>query len=295
MLIRVRHKTTYSYERPAQSVIQLLRLTPRNHEGQSVRKWRIELEEEGTLRSGQDAFGNVTHMLSLGGPIEKITLTVEGEVEKQDTNGILRHSLEPFPPALFLRETDLTQPDAALIDFAKGCAAKAGGSGLKVMHELMAAINQQVAFDTEPTTATTTAVQAFEMKRGVCQDLSHIFIACARSLGIPARYIGGYLLRSDDTPNQEAGHAWIETYIKDLGWVGFDPANGVCPTEAHIRVSVGLDYLGAAPVRGSRYGGSDEQMDVAVVVDQAAGGPTGVQQQRRPTGFGRQMGDQVQQ
>jgi len=131
------------------------------------------------------------------------------------------------------------------------------------------------------------------MKRGVCQDLSHIFIACARSLGIPARYIGGYLLRSDDTPHQEAGHAWIETYIKDLGWVGFDPANGVCPTEAHIRVSVGLDYLGAAPVRGSRYGGTAEQMDVAVTVDRA--GPTSVQQQRRPQGFGGQMGDHSQQ
>lgn len=293
MLIRVRHKTTYTYDRPAQSVIQLLRLTPRNHEGQTVRKWRIELEEDGALRSGQDAFGNITHMLSLAGNINKITLTVEGEVEKQDTNGMLRHSLEPFPPALFLRETDLTKPDAALLDFAQRCATKAGGSGLKVMHELMAAINREVTFDIEPTTATTTAAQAFEMQRGVCQDLSHIFIACARSLGIPARYVGGYLLRSDDVEHQDAGHAWIEAYIPDLGWVGFDPANGVCPTEAHIRVSVGLDYLGAAPVRGSRYGGAEEQMDVAVTVDRA--GPTGVQQQRRPLGSGRQMGDHSQQ
>jgi transglutaminase-like putative cysteine protease len=293
MLIRVRHKTTYSYERPAQSVIQLLRLTPRNHEGQTVRKWRIELENDGTLKSGQDAFGNVTHMLSLTGSIERVVLTVEGEVDKQDTNGMLRHALEPFPPALFLRETDLTKPDAAIIDFARRSAAKAGGSELKVMHELLAAINQQVTFDTDPTDAETTAAQAFEMKRGVCQDLSHILIAAARSLGIPARYIGGYLLRSDDVEHQDAGHAWIEAYIRDLGWVGFDPANGVCPTEAHIRVSVGLDYLGAAPVRGSRYGGAEEQMDVAVTIDRA-GGATGIQQQRRPVAGSQQMGDHSQ-
>jgi transglutaminase-like putative cysteine protease len=293
MLIRVRHKTTYTYERPAQSVIQLLRLTPRNNEGQSVRKWRIELENDGTLRSGQDAFGNVTHMLSLAGPIERITILVEGEVEKQDTNGIIRHSLEPFPPALFLRETDLTKPDAAIIDFARQAALKAGGSQLKILHELLAAINRQITFDTEPTSTVTTAVQAFEMQRGVCQDLSHIFIACARSLGIPARYIGGYLLRSDDVHHQDAGHAWIEAYIRDLGWIGFDPANGICPTEAHIRVSVGLDYLGAAPVRGSRYGGADEQMDVAVTVDRANTG-TAVQQQRRPLSSGTQMGDHSQ-
>jgi transglutaminase-like putative cysteine protease len=294
MLIRVRHKTTYTYQQPAQSVIQLLRLTPRNCEGQSVRKWRIELENDGTLRSGQDAFGNVTHMLSLAGPIEKLTISVEGEVEKQDTNGMLRHSLEPFPPALFLRETDLTKPDAAILDFTRQAAAKAGGSELKVLHELLAAINRQINFDTEPTNTLTTAAQAFEMKRGVCQDLSHIFIACARSLGIPARYVGGYLLRSDDVHHQDAGHAWIEAFIRDLGWIGFDPANGVCPTEAHIRVSVGLDYLGAAPVRGSRYGGADEQMDVAVTVDKAAGNGTAVQQQRRVLGSNAQMGDHSQ-
>src|SRR5258708_23644396 len=117
MLIGVRHKTTYTYQQPAQSVIQLLRLTPRNHEGQTVRKWRIELENDGTLRSGQDAFGNVTHMLSLAGPIERLTISVEGEVEKQNTSRMLRHFLEPLSPALFLRETHLTQPHAPLNHF----------------------------------------------------------------------------------------------------------------------------------------------------------------------------------
>ncbi|MET1028638.1 MAG: transglutaminase family protein [Dongiaceae bacterium] len=274
MLLRIRHATTYHYDRPAQSVIQLLRMTPRPYEGQTVRKWRIDLENDGTLRSGQDAFGNITHMLSLAGPVETVTLTVEGEVEKQDTGGILRNTLETFPPALFLRETDLTRPNAEMVDFARKVAAKAGGSQLKLLHELLGTINREIAFDTEPTDAATAAVEAFALKRGVCQDLTHIFIACARSLGLPARYIGGYLWHSDEMSQEEAGHAWAEVYVNDLGWVGFDAANGICPTEAHVRVSVGLDYLGAAPVRGSRYGGAEERLEVAVTVDRA-----GLQQQ----------------
>ena len=85
----------------------------------------------------------------------------------------------------------------------------------------------------------------------MCQDLTHIFIAAARSLAIPARYIGGHFHRADGVTEQEAGHAWAEAFVPDLGWVAFDPANGICATDAHVRVAVGLDYLGAAPVRGS--------------------------------------------
>ena len=103
----------------------------------------------------------------------------------------------------------------------------------------------------------------------MCQDWSHVFIAAARSQGIPARYIGGYMFRADGQIQQEAGHAWVEAYVDGLGWVGFDPANGVSPTDAHIRVAVGLDYLGASPVRGSRYGGTQEQLSVSVAVEQA--------------------------
>src|SRR5262249_60583923 len=94
---------------------------------------------------------------------------------------------------------------------------------------------------------------AFALKRGVCQDLTHIFIAAARAIGFPARYVSGYLHRADGVVHQEAGHAWAEAHVSGLGWVAFDPANGICATDAHIRVAAGLDYLGAAPVRGTRF------------------------------------------
>ena len=112
--------------------------------------------------------------------------------------------------------------------------------------------------------------EAFALKRGVCQDLSHVFIAASRSLGIPARYVGGYFCRNDGEGEQDAGHAWAEAFVPDLGWVAFDTANGLCPTDAHARVAVGLDYLGAAPVRGMRYGGGTETLAVDIHIDQAS-------------------------
>src|SRR5205085_2765653 len=91
----------------------------------------------------------------------------------------------------------------------------------------------------------------------------------AREIGFPARYVAGYFHRADRVVRQEAGHAWAVAHVADFGWVAFDPANGICAADAHIRVAVGLDYLGAAPVRGTRYGGGAEHLSVTVVVDQA--------------------------
>jgi transglutaminase-like putative cysteine protease len=138
------------------------------------------------------------------------------------------------------------------------------------MHGLLERLHAEMTFDTSPTQSTTTAAEAYALRRGVCQDLTHVFITAARSLGVPARYVGGYFRRNDGVSEQDAGHAWAEAFVPDLGWVAFDAANGICATDAHVRVAVGLDYLGAAPVRGTRYGGSGESLTVAVQVDQSA-------------------------
>jgi transglutaminase-like putative cysteine protease len=135
----------------------------------------------------------------------------------------------------------------------------------------MTQINEHMTFDEDPTNSGTSAVEAFGLKRGVCQDYAHVFIACARSGGVPARFVSGHFLRADGVVNQQAGHAWAEAFVPDLGWVGFDPANGISTTDAHARVAIGLDYLGAAPVRGTRYGGGMETLTVAVKVEQAGG------------------------
>ena len=270
MRIRISHTTTYHYETPPKGVTQLLRLTPRNHDSQYVVDWRIELSEDCELHQHEDAFGNITHAFTVEGPFSELSVAVHGIVETQDTHGLVQGTIERFPPSLFLRETELTQPDSAITNFAAGLRADAKTDDtLSLLHRLLNAIDSEMTFDNDPTHTVTTAAEAFRMRRGVCQDLTHIFIAAARELRVPARYVGGHLWRADGVTAQEAGHAWAEAYVEGLGWVGFDAANCISPTDAHVRVAVGLDYLGAAPVRGTRYGGSGESMQVSVLVDQA--------------------------
>ena len=269
MRIRIAHTTSYRYAQPARAVIQTLRLTPRNHDGQYVVGWRIDVSENCQLAQHEDAFGNISHVFTVDGPLSELSLSVEGEVETQDTHGVVKGTVERFPPSLYLRETVLTHIDPAIADFAQAARKDAAGDALKTMHNLVQRLHADMAFDTAPTGTTTTAAEAFALKRGVCQDISHIFIAGARSLGVPARYIGGHFHRADGLTDQEAGHAWAEAFVPDLGWVAFDPTNGIATTDAHVRVAVGLDYLGAAPVRGTRHGGGTESMQVAVMVRQS--------------------------
>ena len=269
MRIRISHATTYRYETPPTAVTQLLRLTPRNYDGQYVVNWRVDLSEDCLLHQHEDAFGNIIHSFTAEGPFKELSVSVEGEVDTNDTKSVVSGTVERFPPSLFLRETDLTRADAAIKEFAQGTRADAGSDTLTLLHGMLKALNREITFDTDPTHTATTAAEAFALHRGVCQDLTHIFITAARQLGIPARYIGGHFHRVDGVTAQEAGHAWAEAYIENLGWVGFDPTNGIGTTEAHVRVAVGLDYLGAAPVRGTRLGGSGETLQVAVHVDQA--------------------------
>jgi transglutaminase-like putative cysteine protease len=270
MRIRISHATSYHYDTPPKSVTQVLRLTPRNHDGQFVVDWRIDVSQDCQVHQHEGAFGNISHVFSADGPFEDLTVTVAGVVDTQDTRGIVGGTIERFPPSLYLRETALTAPDAAIIEFAEATRQDVGNDTLTLLHALMNRLNAEITFDTEPTQVETTAAEAFAGRRGVCQDGTHIFIAAARHLGIPTRYISGHFFRGDDVTAQDAGHAWAESYVDTLGWVGFDPTNGISPTEAHVRVAVGLDYLGAAPVRGTRYGGGGETLKVAVNVDQAS-------------------------
>ena len=269
MRIHISHATTYHYDTPPNSVIQMLRLTPRNHDGQYVVNWRVDLSEDCLLHQHEDAFGNISHFFTAEGPFNELAIAVEGEVDTHDTKSVVNGAVERFPPGLYLRETALTQPDPAIIDFADSTRADAGSETLPLLHGLMMALHREIKFDTDPTHSATTAAESFALRRGVCQDLTHIFIAAARQLGIPARYVGGHFYRADGVTEQTAGHAWAEAYVEHLGWVGFDPTNGICTTEAHVRVAIGLDYLGASPVRGTRFGGSGETLKVAVHVAQA--------------------------
>jgi len=268
MRLRIAHTTTHRYEPPAASVIQVLRLTPRNHEGQYVIGWRIDISADLRLNAHEDAFGNLTHVLTADGPFEALSIQVEGEVETQNTDGIVRGTLERFPLGMFLRDTPLTQADLAIRDFALGVRAANSGDRLAELHALLEELHEGMIRENDTSRPPTAmAAEVFARKRGVTHDLTHVFIGAARSLEIPARYIAGYRCGGAGAA-PHSGHAWAEAHVEGLGWVGFDVANCVSPTDAYVRVAVGLDALGAAPVRGTRYGLGEETLAVAIRVDQ---------------------------
>lgn len=258
MRIRIDYRTTYRYEFAATGIVQALRLRPGNHDAQHIRHWRVDVDVDGVMRESVDAFGNRLDMFYADAPASTLTISVVGEADVTDVIGMVQGAAEPLPAKIFLRTTPLTAPDAQLVDLAEGVR---GDGALPTLHGLMAAMHARIGFDTSATDVATAASDALAAGRGVCQDFAHIFCAGARHLGIPARYVSGHLARADA---QEAAHAWAEAFVPDLGWVAFDPANGICTTDAYLRVAIGLDYLDAAPVRGARRGGGAESLDVSV-------------------------------
>jgi len=264
MRVRIQQQITCAYESPIQYLTQILRLTPRNHDGQFVRRWLIDVDFDTVLRPREEAFGNISHLLTMTGPLTSVAISVEGEVETQDTNGVVGGAHERFPSRLYLRETALTNPGAGLATFAREAAGE--GTQLDRLHALLKAVHDVIEVD-PAANQTVSASEAFVMRKGSIEDAAQIFIAGSRSLGIPARYVSGYICQGGGG----TAHGWAEAHVDGLGWIGFDPANIVCATDSHVRVSIGLDYLGAAPIRSVHAGTCSEKRTVAVAVKQAQG------------------------
>lgn len=264
MLIAIRHVTRYAYADAADYSIESLRMTPLSFNGQKVLGWRLQVEGGALFETGRDGYGNIVHLATVIGRHEQVVITAEGEVEVEDRHGMVSGLVEPSPPRVYLRRTPHTAADAAI----EALVAEIGaGDAISRLHSLSALIGERLGFEVGATDAHTSAGEALADGRGVCQDYAHIFIAGARQLGIPARYVTGYLLDGGEGAS-EAHHAWAEAHVGDLGWIGFDVANGLCPTDHYVRLACGLDARCAAPVRGSRQGGEHEVLDVRVVVQQ---------------------------
>lgn len=269
MRLRVFHRTGYRYSAPISHAVQTLRLTPVPYDGLAVLRWRVAAGDDGReLPSLVDGLGNILHCLSVDGPRRQTVVTAEGIVETRRGVGLVAGAPEPLPPAFFLRPTPLTAADAAIVYLAQRAAT--GADLTARLHGLMRGVHENLIYKPGHTDTETTAAAALDCGRGVCQDHAHVFIAACRALGIPARYVSGYLWSGDEDAAQDASHAWAEAYIEGLGWKGFDGANGKIPDETYVRVAVGLDYRATAPVCGVRCGRADEEMRVQVQV-QCAG------------------------
>ena len=264
MRLRIRHSTHYRYEEAGSFAVQRLRLTPSTNRAQSVLSWKIAADGIEDAAEYVDGFGNRTHLITHCKPYTELTITAEGEVDTRDWGGVIGHTGEVANPLLFLRATALTETSEAITDLS---GSLAGRNGLDRLHGLMDAIAGRVAYLADTTDSGTSAAAALAAGQGVCQDHAHIFIAAARLLGVPARYVTGYLrIAGDET--SVAHHAWAEAFLPDLGWVGFDPSNRICPTEAYVRLACGFDAPSAAPISGTRRGGGAERLAVEVRVQE---------------------------
>ncbi len=264
MRLAIRHTTLYRYSHPARYTIQYLRLTPRSDASQRVGHWR--LETPGRRTQHMDAFGNVMQVLVVDEPHDEVAITVSGDVESFDTVGVLGENGEPLPPAVYLRPTALTEPVGAIPDLADAVRARVAEDRLDGLHQLTRQVARAVAYRPGATNVATTAGAALAAGSGVCQDQAHVFCAASRLLGIPTRYVSGYVHVAGEGADETASHAWSEAWVEGLGWVAFDVTNLICANDAHVRVAVGPDYAACAPVRGVRRGGGAEELRVQVHV-----------------------------
>lgn len=266
MRLHIDHTTTYTYEKPATYALQQVRKRPRDTDAQTVISWELVLEGAKDEVRYFDQHGNQVDLISIEPGVQQLSVTCRGEVETRDTAGVLKEGRIIPPLWLYRRFTPLTKAGKGV----KGLAAQLGQSptlDLDTLHALMDLIADAVVYNTEPTSVTTTAEEAVVLGHGVCQDHAHVFLAAARLIGFPARYVGGYMMMLDRV-DQEAGHAWAEAWVDGLGWVGFDAANRICPDERYIQVATGLDYSEASPLTGVTYGGGDNVLSVTVQVQQ---------------------------
>lgn len=265
MRLTVHHVTRYDYQEPPRYLIQRLLMEPSDFASQRRLSWSIAAPGIDTALRYRDGFGNWVHVVTAQPGTAVTEIVASGEVETEDAAGVVRGLTESAALPVFLRRTASTQCSPELAGFA--LRLDGGESPLAKAHGIMAAVHDAIAYEPGTSHAHTTAAEAFAEGRGVCQDHAHVMIAVARKLGIPARYVTGYLVTGIGATSS-AAHAWAELFIADLGWVGFDAANLQCPTDHYVRVAAGLDAAAVTPVRGHRRGAaSAENLKVEVRVE----------------------------
>jgi transglutaminase-like putative cysteine protease len=266
MRIRVSHEIIHRFAPAARTVNQILRLTPLSYDSQYVLRWRIDVDADGALRETEDAHSNTVTSYSCHSLIERISFRAAGEVETSDAAGVVRGAVERLPAEMYLRESPLAHINGTLRGFA-GEATKGAADTLDSMHRLMSGLHEALPYHPDEKDAAGSAVEAFALRRGRARDFAHIFIACARFLGVPARFVSGYRVAGEQSELAGA-HEWAEAHVPDLGWVAFDATAPICPDDRYIRVAVGFDGQDGAMTRTAHSGG-EEKVEIAIRVEQA--------------------------
>lgn len=266
MRLKIAHTTRYQFDQPVAHGLQRLRLSPKTTQGQKVLEWRMAYEGAVEEVRFEDHNHNHVVLVSVVPGASEVIVHCEGVVATADNHGVIGQHSGHMPLWAFLAQTALTRP---------GPKVRAIVSGLDVprtevvpmLHRLSALVREAIDYIPGETSVRTTAEEAATLGAGVCQDHAHVFIGAVRALGLPARYVSGYLMMNDRV-EQDASHAWAEAHVDGLGWVGFDVANGISPDERYVRVATGCDYAEAAPVTGLSWGGGQTRLAVSLAVEQ---------------------------
>lgn len=282
----------YRYERPASTGRHVLRLLPPSIPGQQeLVTGRVIIEPPADdRRDSADFFGNARTDIAFDHPLAEVSFRMTARVLRTarppqldlspslpDLAGEVARtlSLQPSSPHHFTGVSDLVRPNAAMTDWARDALAASpgsAGSAFRAVQQIGGALHAAMIFDPQATDVDTDAVTAFTARRGVCQDFSHIMIACLRGIGVPAGYVSGFL-RTIPPPGQErlegadAMHAWVQAWCgTDMGWVQYDPTNACLVAADHVVIALGRDYADVAPIRGqlrtSGWQKSSQKVDV---------------------------------
>lgn len=292
---RITHETDYHYGTAVPHSQQLLHLQVRPLPWQHVLAQSLHVTPTPSREeSGIDAFGNPCTRLEFTQPHLRLSVAAELHVRVaprqlpdfslappwEAVAAHCRYSGQPVTDGLlealaFRQESPFVRVKHVFADYAAGCFAPERPL-LEAVRALMVKIHNEFVFDAEATGVATPLTEVLETRRGVCQDFAHLMLACLRSLGLPARYVSGYLL-TDPPPGQErmigadASHAWVSVYCPPLAglaetWVDFDPTNAVLPGTGHITLAWGRDFSDVSPLRGVILGGGRHALQVRVTV-----------------------------
>lgn len=263
MLISIRHETRYRYESGNAGVTMRLRLWPISAGGLTVRDWVVTANGQTINGQALNSYGVPETMWRAPGRISEAVIVAEGVVETTDRAGIVGITDEPANPRVFLRQTPHTLPDDAMAALAR--EAQSADGALATLHTLSRIVHGRIAYFSGTTHSETSAAEALALGTGVCQDYAHVFIACARLLDLPARYVAGYVLE-DGVDDAHQTHGWAEAWVQGLGWIAFDPTRKLCATDRYVRLSWGLDAYDCAPLRGLAHMAGAIALDVGVMV-----------------------------
>lgn len=263
MKLAIVHTTSYRYTAPiAESVVEL-RLRPMDGAGQRCLDFTLELTPASKQRTYMDGYGNHVHYFNLVKPHSRLTITSRSTVE----TGLPPDGQGEDLVADFLRFRSPVNDVEGVRRLARAHPIpkpRTPEAIEQALDALTLTISRDFTYDRTITNVYSTVDEVLELRGGVCQDFAHLFVAVARSMGVPARYVSGYLHMQGDRSATTASHAWAEAWVPDRGWLGFDATRPVRVSEHHVRLAVGRDYSDAAPTRGVYVGSARGAMTVRV-------------------------------